>query len=201
MSGLKSLRIPVSNADKVVTFEMKSDYDLLEILSLKFTQTDVYQSGLCSDYGVVVGRVSANNGLGIPNAKVSIFIPLTDSDVIDPVISSLYPYKSTSDKNDAGYRYNLLPKRKQHGGHTPTGTFFDQEDILSSEECLEVYEKYYTYTVKTNESGDFMIWGVPVGEHVLHIDVDLSDIGCFSLRPFDFIRKGVDFIISSPVLT
>ena len=39
-----------------------------------------------------------------------------------------------------------------------------------------------------------MIWGVPVGPQTLHVDVDLSDIGCFSLRPDDFIRqgKGVD---------
>jgi hypothetical protein len=36
-----------------------------------------------------------------------------------------------------------------------------------------------------------MIWGVPVGKQTIHIDVDLSDIGCFSLRPYDFIRKGV----------
>ena len=39
-----------------------------------------------------------------------------------------------------------------------------------------------------------MIWGVPLGTQTLHVDVDLSDIGCFSLRPDDFIRqgKGVD---------
>lgn len=191
MSGKKNIRIPVSNDEKLITVELKNDIDLLEILSLKFTQSDVYQSGLCSDYGVVVGRVSANNGLGIPNAKISIFVPLNDNDELDPVISSLYPYKSITDKNEDGYRYNLLPKRKQHGGHTPTGTFFDQEDILTGEEYLEVFEKYYNYTVKTNESGDFMIWGVPVGKQTIHIDVDLSDIGCFSLRPYDFIRKGV----------
>ena len=35
-----------------------------------------------------------------------------------------------------------------------------------------------------------MIWGVPLGEQTLHVDVDLSDIGCFSLRPDDFIRLG-----------
>lgn len=191
MSEKKSIRIPVSSGDKLINVELKNDIDLLEILSLKFTQTDVYSSGLCSDYGVVCGRISANNGLGIPNAKVSIFVPLDNTDEIDPVISALYPYKNTADKNDDGYRYNLLPKRKQHGGHTPTGTFFDQEDILSNEEYLEVFEKYYNYTAKTNNSGDFMIWGVPIGTQKIHIDIDLSDIGCFSLRPYDFIRKGV----------
>ena len=173
-----------------VTVEINQDYDLLEILSLKFSQKDVYTS-LCADYGVVCGRISVNDGFGIPNARVSIFVPLSDEDSLDPVISSLYPYTGTTQRNENNYRYNLLPSRRQHGGHTPTGTFFDQTDILSREEVLEVYEKYYKYTVKTNDAGDFMIWGVPLGKQTLHVDVDLSDIGCFSLRPYDFMRQGM----------
>jgi len=133
--------------DQKVTVELKQEYDLLEILSLKFSQQQVYSS-LCSDYGVVCGRISVNNGFGVPNAKVSIFVAQKDIHVDDPVISSLYPYTSVSDKNDENYRYNLLPSRKQHGGHVPTGTFYDQEDILTREEILEVYENYYVYTVK-----------------------------------------------------
>jgi hypothetical protein len=175
--------------DQLVTVELKQDYDLLEILSLKFSQQDVYTS-LCSDYGVVCGRISVNNGLGIPNARVSIFVPLKDVHANDPIISALYPYTSISTKDNNNYRYNLLPARQQHGGHTPTGTFPDQEDILTREEVLEVYENYYSYTVKTNSAGDFMIWGVPLGQQTIHVDVDLSDIGCFSLRPYDFIRQG-----------
>lgn len=179
--------------DQRVTVELKQDYDLLEILSLKFSQKEAYTS-LCADYGVVCGRISVNNGFGIPNARVSIFVPQTEKHSTDPVISALYPFTSVTDKNDAGYRYNLLPARQQHGGHEPTGTFPDQTDILSREEQLEIYETYYSYTVKTNSAGDFMIWGVPLGQQTIHVDVDLSDIGCFSLRPDDFIRqgKGVD---------
>ena len=176
--------------DQKLTVELKQDYDLLEILSLKFTQQDVYAS-LCADYGVVAGRISVNDGYGVANARVSIFIPLSDEDSDDPIISALYPYTSTSETNDDGYRYNLLPSRKQHTGHTPTGTFPDQEDILGREEVLEVYEKYYKYTVKTNDSGDFMIWGVPVGPQIIHVDVDMSDMGCQSLVPYDFIYEGV----------
>lgn len=175
--------------DQKITVEIKQEYDILEILSLKFTQEDLYTS-FCGDYGVVVGRITVNNGYGVPNARVSIFIPLSDEDVDDPVVSALYPYKNVNDKNSDNYRYNLLPSRKQHGGHTPTGTFFDQIDITTREEVLEVYEKYYKYTVKTNSSGDFMIWGVPLGPQIVHVDVDLSDIGCFSLRPDDFFRLG-----------
>ena len=175
--------------DKLVTVELQQKFDLLEILSLKFTQQDTYSS-LCADYGVVCGRISVNNGFGVPNARVSVFVPLTQEDEDDPVVSALYPFKSAQDKNAEGYRYNLLPARQQHGGHESTGTFPDQSDILTREEVLEVYEKYYKYTVKTNSSGDFMIWGVPLGEQTLHVDVDLSDIGCFSLRPDDFLRNG-----------
>lgn len=162
----------------------------MEILSLKFTQKDIFSSGRCSEYGVVVGRISANEGYGIPNARVSIFIPEDDLDEDDPVIHALYPYKTVTDRNEDNYRYNLLPSRQQHGGHNPTGTFFDQKDILTREEVLEVFEKYYTYTVKTNNAGDFMIWGVPIGQQTIHIDIDLSDIGCYSLRPNDFLNKG-----------
>jgi hypothetical protein len=175
--------------DQKVTVELKQEYDLLEILSLKFSQQEAYSS-FCGDYGVVCGRITVNNGFGVPNARVSIFIPISETDEDDPVISRLYPYKLVNERNDDGYRYNLLPSRKQHGGHEPTGTFPDQKDILGREEVLEVYEKYYKYTVKTNIAGDFMIWGVPLGQQELYVDVDLSDIGCFSLRPYDFIRNG-----------
>ena len=175
--------------DQKVNVELKQDFGLLEILSLKLTQQDIYTS-LCSDYGVVCGRITANNGYGVPNAKVSIFIPLKIEHEDDPVISALYPYKNIGDKTEDGYRYNLLPERKQHGGHVPTGTFPDQSDIAAREEILEVFENYYKYTVKTNDSGDFMIWGVPLGEQLIHVDLDLSDMGCFSLRPDDFILKG-----------
>ena len=178
--------------DQKIGVEILNSYDIMEILSLKFSQKDVYSSANCADYGVVVGRISGNNGYGIPNARVSIFIPQSDIDEEDPVISALYPYKTILDKNEENYRYNLLPARQQHAGHNPTGTFPDQEDILTREEVLEVFEKYYKYTVKTNGAGDFMIWGVPVGTQILHVDIDLSDIGCFSLRPYDFIKKGVD---------
>lgn len=177
--------------DQIINVDLTQDFDLLEILSLKFTQKDIYSGGICSDYGVVVGRVFVNGGFGVPNAKISIFVPLSDTDENDPVISKLYPYKDTTDLNDDGVRYNLLPSRKQHTGHLPVGTFFDQEDIITREEVLEVFEKYYKYTVKTNEAGDFMIWGVPVGTQKLHVDIDLSDMGCQSLLPYDLVYEGV----------
>jgi hypothetical protein len=187
----KSYRIRTKiNEDSFVRVNLEQDFDLLEILSLKLTQSEVY-SRMCSDYGVVVGRVMANGGLGLPNAKLSIFIPLTDEDEEDAIISEMYPFKDVNDKNDEGYRYNLLPKTKQHNRHTPTGSMYSAEETISNPLKLEVYEKYYKYTVKTNENGDYMIWGVPLGSHQIHMSVDVSDIGCHSMKPFDFIAQGV----------
>ena len=187
----KSYRLRTEvGADKNIRININQDFDFLEILSLKLRQGDVY-TRFCADYGVVAGRVIVNGGYGIPNATVSVFIPLDQIDENDPVISSLYPYKTPADKNEDGYRYNLLPYKKTYGGHTPTGTFPDKEDVLTRIEVLEVYEKYYKYTTKTNDSGDFMIVGVPLGIQTIVMDLDLSDMGCFSLRPKDLVRVGI----------
>ena len=175
--------------DKNIRININQDFDFLEILSLKLRQDDVY-TRFCADYGVVVGRVITNGGYGIPNANISVFVPLSAEDETDPVISTLYPYKRIEQKNEDGYRYNLLPYVQEYEGHTPTGTFPDREDVLTRKEVLEVYEKYYKYTVKTNESGDFMIIGVPLGIQTIMMDLDLSNIGCFSLGPADLIRLG-----------
>ena len=187
----KSYRIRTQpGVDKNIRINVNQDFDFLEILSLKLRQDDVY-TRFCADYGVIAGRIIVNGGYGIPNATVSVFVPLKPEDEDDIVISTLYPYKTLEDKNEDGYRYNLLPYVQEYGGHTPTGTFPDREDILTRKEVLEVYEKYYKFTVKTNESGDFMIIGVPLGIQTVVLDLDLSNIGCFSLRPSDLIRMGM----------
>jgi len=187
----KSYRLRTEiGTDKNIRININQDFDFLEILSLKLRQGDVY-TRFCADYGVVAGRVIVNGGYGVPNASVSIFIPLDQIDETDPVISSLYPYKKPADKNEDGYRYNLLPYKQTFGGHTPTGTFPEKDDVLTRSEVLEVYEKYYKYTTKTNDSGDFMIIGVPLGVQTIVMDLDLSDMGCFSLRPKDLIRVGL----------
>ena len=187
----KSYRIRTQpGVDKNIRVEINQDFDFLEILSLKLRQEDVY-TRFCADYGVVVGRVITNGGYGIPNAKISVFVPLDSVDENDPIISTLYPYRNLGQKNEDGYRYNLLPYEQSYQGHTPTGTFPTEDDILTRQEVLEVYEKYYKYTVKTNESGDFMIIGVPLGMQKVVMDLDLSDMGCFSLRPSDLIRMGL----------
>ena len=176
--------------DTSIKVLIDQEFEYLEILSLKVLQSQIY-TRQCSDYGVIVGRVSVNNGFGIPNAKVSVFIPLDSADESNPVISDLYPYKSLIDLNEDGYRYNLLPYTKSHSGHNPTGTFFTRQDVLTDPTLIEVFDKYYKYTTTTNNSGDYMIFGVPPGSQTIVLDVDLSDIGEFSLSPQDLVRMGI----------
>ena len=174
-----------------VNLDLNQNYDFLEILSLKISQNEEYQ-GFCADYGVIAGRIDINNGFGVPNVKVSIFVPIEESDLDNPIISSLYPYTSPADneKNDRGIRYNLLPNKQQNFDHTPVGTFPSKREMLDNKTTLEIYEKYYEYTTTTNEAGDFILFGVPVGEHTLHYDMDVSDIGFISARPYELISQG-----------
>lgn len=169
---------------------LEQNFDTLEILSLAIRPDDIYIRS-CADYGVVCGRIFCNNGFGIPNARVSVFVPIEEIDTQNDYIASLYPYTSFTDINEDGYRYNLLPYTQSHSGHVPTGTFPERLDVLTDKPLIQVYEKYYKFTVKTNESGDYMIFGVPVGQQTLFMQVDLSDIGEFSLTPQDLIRMGL----------
>lgn len=187
----KSYRIRTQvGQDKFINVKLEQDFEQLEILSLKINQSEIY-TRVCADYGVIIGRVVVNGGFGVPNAKVSIFIPLTSEDELNPIISELYPYKTLSDLNEEGYRYNLLPQDPSYTNHSATGTFPNRDQVLLEQSYIEVYDKYYKYTVKTNESGDYMIFGAPTGTQTLVMDVDLSDIGCFSLSPQDLIQAGI----------
>tara|TARA_R110000824_G_scaffold52896_4_gene146813 strand:- start:41232 stop:44621 length:3390 start_codon:yes stop_codon:yes gene_type:complete len=186
----KSIRVRTQvGKDQKVNIELTQDFDLLEILSLSLSQDEVY-TRMCADFGVVVGRVISNGGYGIPNAKVSIFIPIDYKDEQNPVVMELYPYKQIFDKNEDGKRYNLLSQKQNFDCHVPVGTFPNLTDVLEKQDVEYVYDKYYKFTSKTNEAGDFMLYGVPIGEQQLVMDVDLSDIGCFSMLPEDFRRLG-----------
>jgi hypothetical protein len=189
----KSIRIRTTpdNKDKFVNVKIDQEFDFLEILSLKITQEEAYRN-FCADYGVVVGRVFVNNGFGIPNARVSIFIPIDDIDKNDPIINGLYPYEVVTDKDIDGKRYNLLPKNSETDNEcfTPVGTFPNKREVLDDPEMGHVYCKYYKFTTSTNYAGDYMIFGIPTGNHTIHVDADISDIGIASQRPYDSITQG-----------
>lgn len=184
----KSLRIRTNvGGDKYVSVNLTSEYDTLDILSLKINQRGAYRYHT-NTYGVVVGRVLANNGFGVPNAKLSLFI--TRDDNADIIEQSLYPYTSVSSKNLEGIRYNLLPSNQKDNCHQVVGTFPSKRMVLDDNSMIEVFDKYYLYTTRTNESGDYMFFGVPIGTYNLHMDLDISDCGKLSQRPRDFVYKG-----------
>lgn len=188
MSQNKSYRIRTNiNEDKVVNVNLNRDFDFLEMLSVKISQESVYNVK-SSNYGVVIGRVMANDGFGVPNAKVSIFIQKSEGDRDD--VSFIYPYNSVLSKDKNNIRYNLLPNTNIDDCHQGVGTFPSKRELLDNDSQIEVYERYWKYTTVTNNSGDYMLFGVPTGSYILHVDIDLSDIGVLSQKPSDFFFKG-----------
>ncbi len=194
----KSIRIkanPNNPTEKYITAKLDQDFEKIEVLSLTLKQQDIYRS-FSSDYGVLVGRCSSNQ-TGIPNVKVSVFIPISDEDKANPDKVSIYPYSTPLDKNNQGKRFNLLRKLKSlnpfsgfkennYGiGYKPKvdgtiGSIPDKVELLTNNTWLEVYQDYYKYTTVTNSSGDYMIFGVPIGDHIIHCEVDTTDIGKYS---------------------
>lgn len=199
MQENKTYRIRTKVGDEtenVINVKLDQHYDSLEILSLKIDQENFYKT-YESDYGVVVGRVIANGGFGVPNAKVSIFIESDGNDDIETRI--YYPYKTPNGKNSDGVRYNLLTDFLDKACYQNVGTFPNKRLVLDNDDVIDVFDKYYRYTTVTNNAGDYMIFGVPTGSQRLHVDVDLSDIGMLSQRPRDMVYKGYDInLFDSP---
>ena len=184
----KSYRIHTNiSSDTVLNVNLKQDFEMLEVLTLKLAQKDAYKIH-SSNYGVIVGRVLANDAFGIPNAKVSVFIERDDNDTTE--IENIYPYSDVSSKDKNNIRYNLLPDYSDDECYRIVGTFPNKRLLLDDNTYLEVYNKYWKYTTVTNNAGDYMIFGVPTGSQQVHTDIDLSDIGILSQKPRDFIYKG-----------
>ena len=190
MESNKSIRIKYNqnNPDNYLKIKLEQDFDFLEVLSLKITQEDAYKL-YTSNYGVLVGRVLANDGFGIPNAKISIFIK--NQNINNGTANSiLYPYDSVSAKDTDNIRYNLLPANKINNCYQNVGTFSPKRDLLDNNVLTEIFDGYYKYTTVTNEAGDYMLFGIPTGQQQIHTDIDLSDIGVLSQSPRDMEYKG-----------
>lgn len=186
----KSYRIHTKIAsDTVLNVNMQQDFDFLEVLSLKLRQADAYKLH-SSNYGVIVGRVLANDAFGIPNAKVSVFVERDDSDSTE--LENIYPYTDVTSKDSDDRRYNLLPDYSDDSCYRVVGTFPNKRLLLDDDTQVEVYGKYWKYTTVTNQAGDYMLFGVPTGSQTVHVDLDLSDIGILSQKPRDLIYQGHD---------
>ncbi len=187
----RSYRIKANvNEDTFIDVNLNQNIEVFEMLSLKIASENFYKLHT-ADYGCVAGRVVANGGVGVPNAKLSIFIAMDEETKADEVLSYLYPYNSSFDRNGDGIRYNLLPEDKLTNCHQNIGTFPSKRLVLDDDHVLEIFDKYYKFTTTTNVSGDYMIFGVPTGSQTLHMDLDISDIGdLLSQKPKDLLYKG-----------
>lgn len=188
----KNIRIPIDlNSEETrIQINIEQEFDNLEILSLNISNEDIYtRSG--SDFGVVVGRVMLNNGFGVQNAKVNVFIPITDDDRLRNEILELYPFETITDTYPNGVRYNLLPRirNSRNPSHRAVGNFPDKTDFTHYPQYLEIMDKYYKYTTTTNQSGDYMIFGVPVGERDIVMDFDIFDTESLDLTANDLVQQ------------
>lgn len=209
------LNTSLNGGNKHIQFKLDQDFESMDILSMNLKQEDIYRN-FNSDYGCLIGRVIANGGVGIPNAKISVFIPIDDNE--SDLIKSIYPFTKVTDKDEEGRPYNLLPRVSQISpfanlneiktgfGYTPKvplGSFPTKEEILLNDDLLYIHKKYYKYTTVTNDSGDYMLFGLPVGLQSIHLSVDITDIGKYSMTPALMIKKlgySEDFFIDNGTL-
>lgn len=202
MAENKTYRIHTTGEEEYVdvNLNINQDIDVFEMLTLKINTENFYKLHT-SNYGCVAGRVLANNAIGVPNVRLSIFIAADEETSADSVLSYLYPYNRETDSDDKGIRYNLLTEEQISDCHRAVGTFPTKTLVLDDDNVFEIFDKYYKFTTTTNAAGDYMIFGVPTGSQTLHMDVDLSDIGdMLSQNPRDFIYKGYDISqFESPV--
>ena len=183
------IRTAVGNeAPSMVSVNLNQTFDTVDVLSLEIDQKNFYKMP-AAGYGVIVGRVIANGGFGVPNAKVSVFVPY-DRDSLVEDENTLYHYTTPLSKGNDGIRYNLLPKHLDEECHQDVGSMYGKEYLLDNKSLIHVFDKYYKYTAVTNDGGDYFIYGVPVGTQTVHVDLDLSDIGVLSQRPRDMMYKG-----------
>jgi hypothetical protein len=198
----KSIRVKTNIGDKFINVKLGQTYESMDILSLKIFQKDLYRL-FDADYAIIVGRV-LGQGIGIPNAKVSVFIPLEEETVTSPTTlddikkieaTALYPYQTVFDKDGNGKIYNLLPKYSKNRNFngfpdniygigatpkTPVGTFPEKDEILVNETVAYVYEKYLKFTTVTNESGDYILTVPSNRTYNVNMSCDITDIGRFS---------------------
>lgn len=198
--GVRRVRLRTeagNEKDSFVQLPLTENFDYLDVLSLELAQRELYQLRH-ADYGVVAGRVIANEGIGVPNCRVSIFIAVSGSEPADQLLAQRYPWAAVSDLDADGRRYNLLPNQPNFRGFngfapnelgigatpiTPVGSFPEREAVLADPVAQAVHTRYYRHTTVTNASGDFALLGVPVGSYTLHVDADLTDLGRWSYSP------------------
>jgi hypothetical protein len=184
------LQVNDINTSQYVKIHLEQDFDTLNILSLNLTSDKVY-TRVTSDYGVLVGKVTLKNGIGVQNAKVSVFIPITTNDLQRNEIIQYYPFQTVNDTFPNGLRYNLLPRVRniKNPSHKAVGTLPHITDFSNFNIFEEIYDKYYKLSAITNEAGDYMIFGIPTGVYQIVMDFDLFDTSSFEITANDLVDQ------------
>lgn len=209
--------------DKYIMINLNQSYEFIDILSLKLSLSKLKSyRNFSSDYGIITGRVIANNGVGLPNCRLNLFIPKSSDEEIERQTKNLtffdktcikigemfYPFKTPRDLDVEGKQFNILPAfrrfQRQSGfpnndygigyrPYSPLGDFPEKEEVLTNRNAEYVYNKYFKYSTVTNESGDYMMI-VPTGSYELVMNCDITDIGPFSVSPkFIYDTKPVNY--------
>ena len=177
---VKTKIVPEQNQYLKVNIEQ--NFDVLDILTLSIYGTDTYPNP-CSDWGVIMGRVVDNNSFPMENVKVGYVLPLDEIDSNDIIISSIY--------NDImGSDYPLLPKYKVNKNHYPVGGFPSEDEVMANSALEYVYKKYFKYVASTNQNGDYVILGIPLGSGNLLMNFDSTDAGSLSTTPTQQLATG-----------
>ena len=125
MSNTIRIRTNPGGLDKYIKIPIEQEFDFIEILSLRISQEEAYRN-FCADYGVITGRVFLNRGFGIPNAKVSVFIPIDDIDKEDPLI---YQPKNCLETLKSDYIFHTHPKTPYIGSRIKNGIIYEFPSI------------------------------------------------------------------------
>lgn len=177
---LKTKILPEQN--QYLTVKIDQNFDSLDILTLSIYGTDVYPNP-CGDWGVVIGRVVDSNNFPMENVKIGYIIDLDEDDSNDITIRTIY--------NDiVGSKYPLLPKYKVNKNHFPVGGFPSEDEVMSNSALEYVYKKYFKYVASTNQNGDYVILGVPLGSGSLLMNFDSTDAGSLSTTPIQQLATG-----------
>jgi hypothetical protein len=132
-----------------------------------------------NDTGVLYGKIEAiqvllddsGNNLRIPikNASIGIFSP-----------SDEFPYVGSVDQNGNRIRLNLFENIQTNNLLQSYGSF--QSFLTDVKNSPKDYENdtipaKYKYTTVTNDYGEFVLHGIPVGQQTLMIEIDLLKQG------------------------
>jgi len=177
---IKTKILPEQN--QYLKFNLDQDFDVLDILTLSIYGTDAYPNP-CSDWGVIMGRIVDSNSFPMENVKIGYILPLDDTDKNDITISSIY--------NDImGNKYPLLPKYRVNKNHYPVGGFPSEDEVMANSALEYVYKKYFKYVGATNQNGDYVILGIPLGKGKLIMNFDSTDAGSLSTTPVQQLATG-----------